>query len=163
MEIVASAEADVPSLPVTAANLDSVLKGRLFIRQKPGPKNSLGQAKFNFPNADNIYMHGTPAQQLFSRARRDFSHGCIRLEDPPRLAEWVLRDQPEWTRARIGAPMPGGTSVQVNLKKKLTVLIFYDTVYVDSKGVLRVADDYYGHDAKLDEALRRGYPYPRQS
>ena len=67
--------------------------------RSPGPKNSLGLAKFIFPNAENVYMHGTPAQSLFSRARRDFSHGCIRLEDPARLAEWVLRDQPEWTRA----------------------------------------------------------------
>ena len=115
-----------------------------------------------FPNADNVYMHGTPAQQLFSRARRDFSHGCIRLEDPPRLAEWVLRHQPEWTRARIDAAMSGGTPVQVNLKVKLAVLILYDTVSVDSKGVLHFAEDYDGHDAKLEEPLRKGYPYPRQ-
>jgi murein L,D-transpeptidase YcbB/YkuD len=161
MEIVAGGGADAPSLPVTATNLDNVLKGKLFIRQKPGPRNSLGQAKFIFPNADNVYMHGTPAQQLFSRARRDFSHGCIRLEDPPRLAEWVLRTQPEWTRARIDAAMSAGTPAQVNLKETLTVLIFYDTVYVDSNGVVHVADDYYGHDAKLDEALRKGYPYAR--
>ena len=67
------------------------------IRQQPGPNNSLGLAKFIFPNDENVYMHGTPAQQLFSRVRRDFSHGCIRLEDPARFAEWVLRDQPEWT------------------------------------------------------------------
>ena len=163
MEIVASAAADAPSLAVTAANLDSVLKGKLYIRQKPGPRNSLGQAKFIFPNAENVYMHGTPAQQLFTRARRDFSHGCIRLEDPPRLAEWVLRQQPEWTRARIDAAMSAGTPAQVNLKEKLTVLIFYDTVYVDSKGVLHVADDYYGHDAQLEKALAHGYPYPRKS
>src|SRR5436309_7265853 len=72
--------ATTPALPGTPENLDAVVAGRLYVRQKPGPQNSLGLAKFIFPNADNIYMHGTPAQQLFSRTRRDFSHGCIRLE-----------------------------------------------------------------------------------
>ena len=66
-----------------------------------GPKNSLGLVKFVFPNDDNVYMHGTPRRQLFRRARRDFSHGCIRVENPVGLAEWVLRDQPDWTRERI--------------------------------------------------------------
>ena len=97
LEIVASGDDDAPALPATPENLAHVLSGRLFVRQKPGPRNSLGLAKFIFPNDENVYMHGTPAQALFSRARRDFSHGCIRLEDPARLAEWVLRDQPEWT------------------------------------------------------------------
>ena len=78
MEIIASGASNAPSLPATPENLSRVLAGKLFIRQKPGPTNSLGRAKFIFPNADSIYMHGTPAQQLFSRARRDFSHGCIR-------------------------------------------------------------------------------------
>ena len=75
--------------------------GRLYVRQRPGEKNSLGLAKFIFPNYENVYMHGTPAQSLFSRARRDFSHGCIRLEDPRASPQWVLRDRPEWTRERI--------------------------------------------------------------
>ncbi len=162
MEIVASGATDAPALDATPEHLDAVLKGKLFVRQRPGPGNSLGQAKFIFPNADNVYMHGTPAQQLFSRARRDFSHGCIRLEDPAALAQWVLRDQPEWTRERIDEAMAGGTPVQVNLKPKLTVLIFYDTAHVDSHGVVHFADDYYGHDARLEAALKRGYPYPRK-
>jgi L,D-transpeptidase YcbB len=163
MEIVASGEENAPSLPPTPENLDSVEQGRLYLRQRPGEKNSLGLAKFIFPNDDNIYMHGTPAQQLFSRARRDFSHGCIRLEDPARLAQWVLRDSPEWTPERIDAAMKGTRPTQVNLKKKLTVFIFYDTAYVDSKGVVYFADDYYGHDALLEKALRHGFPYPRKS
>jgi murein L,D-transpeptidase YcbB/YkuD len=106
-------------------------------------------------------MHGTPAQQLFSRARRDFSHGCIRLEDPARLAEWVLRDDPQWTRERIVAAMNGAAPTQVNLKQRLPVILFYDTAYVDSQGVVHFADDYYGHDAKLEAALAHGFPYPR--
>ncbi|HEX9188268.1 MAG TPA: L,D-transpeptidase family protein [Vicinamibacteria bacterium] len=163
MEIVASGHESAPPLPATPENLEKVVAGRLFIRQKPGEKNSLGLAKFIFPNAENVYMHGTPAQSLFARARRDFSHGCIRLEDPARLAEWVLRDSPEWPRERIDAAMKGDRPTQVNLKSKLTVFLFYDTAYVDSKGVVFFADDYYGHDALLDKALRHGYPYPRQS
>ena len=108
-------------------------------------------------------MHETPAQSLFSRARRDFSHGCIRLEDPARLAEWVLRHDAQWTRERIDAAMQAARPMQVNLKPKLRVILFYDTAYVDSKGTAHFADDYYGHDARLEKALAGGYPYPRKS
>ena len=147
-------------LPETPENLADVVAGKLFIRQRPGPENSLGLAKFIFPNAENIYMHATPAQQLFSRARRDFSHGCIRLEDPARFAEWVLRDQPAWTRQRIEEAMQGEGPTQVNLKEKLAVVLFYDTVHVNSENVVHFVDDIYGHDRELDAALLRGYPYP---
>jgi murein L,D-transpeptidase YcbB/YkuD len=160
LEIVASGRDDAPALPGSAENLDAVVAGRLFVRQKPGPRNSLGLAKFIFPNAENIYMHGTPAQQLFSRTRRDFSHGCIRLEDPARLAEWILRDNPGWTRERIEKAMQGERPTQVNLRERLRVVIFYDTVHVNSEGVVHFVGDIYGHDRVLDEALGRGYPYP---
>jgi murein L,D-transpeptidase YcbB/YkuD len=163
MEIVATGDERAEPLSATPENLDEVAAGRLFIRQKPGEKNSLGLAKFIFPNSDNVYMHGTPAQSLFSRARRDFSHGCIRLEEPARLAEWVLRHDPHWTPERIEAAMKGERPTQVNLMRKLRVMIFYDTAYVDSKGVVHFADDYYGHDARLEKALAGGYPYPRKS
>jgi murein L,D-transpeptidase YcbB/YkuD len=162
MEIVASGDEGAPALPATPENLDLVAAGTLFVRQKPGEKNSLGLAKFIFPNDENVYMHGTPVQSLFARARRDFSHGCIRLEDPARLAEWVLRDSPGWTRERIDAAMRGDRPTHVNLKEKLTVFLFYDTAYVDSKGVVYFADDYYGHDAQLEKALGHGFPYPRK-
>ena len=75
--------------------------GKLAIRQRPGPNNSLGLIKFDMPNRYDVYMHDTPAQQLFSRSRRDFSHGCIRVENPVELATWVLRDQPEWDTEHI--------------------------------------------------------------
>lgn len=161
MEIVASGDENAPSLEATPENLDEVAAGRLYVRQKPGEKNSLGLAKFIFPNSENVYMHGTPAQSLFARARRDFSHGCIRLEDPAALAEWVLRDDPAWTRERIEAAMKGSRPTQVNLKHKLTVILFYDTAYVGNSGRVRFTDDIYGHDAKLEAALRAGYPYAR--
>jgi L,D-transpeptidase YcbB len=159
MEIVAGS-GDGPALPATAENLDAVAAGRLFVRQKPGPKNSLGLAKFIFPNDENVYMHGTPAPQLFARTRRDFSHGCIRLEDPAGLAEWVLRDKPGWTRARIETAMQGERPTQVNLGQPLAVILFYDTVHVNSEGVVHFVGDIYGHDRALDQALARGYPYP---
>ena len=94
LEIVASGDDDAEALPETPENLDAVLAGRLYLRQRPGEKNSLGLAAFMFPNPESIYMHGTPAQQLFSQARRDFSHGCIRLENPLRLAQWVSAQGP---------------------------------------------------------------------
>jgi murein L,D-transpeptidase YcbB/YkuD len=161
-EIVASGGPNATALPPTPENLDKIEAGKLRIRQKPGPRNALGLVKFIFPNSDNVYMHGTPAQQLFSRVRRDFSHGCIRLENPAGLGEWVLRDQPEWTRDRIDAAMQGERPTRVNLEEPLRVVLFYATTHVDSEGVVHFADDIYGLDAVLDTALRRGYPYPRK-
>ncbi len=155
MEIVESGADDAPALPATPENLSRVLAGKLTLRQRPGEKNSLGLAKFIFPNANNVYMHGTPVPSLFSRARRDFSHGCIRVEDPTRLAEWVLRDDPQWTRARIEKAMAGDRPLQVNLKVPIPVIVFYDTVMVDAEGTVHFSDDYYKHDARLAEALRR--------
>ena len=161
LEIVAGGGTGAAALPATPENLDRVLAGKLYLRQRPGPSNSLGLAKFIFPNDEDVYMHGSPAKPLFSRARRDFSHGCIRLEDPARLAEWVLRGDPNWSRERIVAAMEGRAPTQVNLKQKLTVVLFYDTAYADSAGLVHFAGDYYGHDARLEEALRHGFPYPR--
>jgi murein L,D-transpeptidase YcbB/YkuD len=160
LEIVASGDEGAPALPATPQNLDKVVAGTLFVRQRPGPQNSLGLAKFIFPNDENVYMHGTPAQSLFARVRRDFSHGCIRLEDPTRFAEWVLRDQPEWTRERILRAMQADRPTRVNLKAPLDVVLFYDTVHVNSEGVVFLVDDIYGHDRRLEAALEQGYPYP---
>jgi murein L,D-transpeptidase YcbB/YkuD len=162
LEIVASGDEAAPALPATPENLAAVEAGRLVVRQRPGPKNSLGLAKFIFPNHDNVYMHGTPATQLFSRTRRDFSHGCIRVEDPARLAEWVLRDVPGWTSARIEAAMQAERPTRVNLREPLLVVLFYDTVHVNSEGVVHFVRDIYGHDRALDKALGRGYPYPEE-
>src|SRR5208283_4202649 len=117
----------VASSPATGEVISGLRSGELSIRQVPVPRNSLGLVKFIFPNQYNVYMHGTPAPELFSRARRDFSHGCIRVEDPVALAAWVLRDKPEWTVDRIRATMNGDTTVQVNLDKPVPVLILYST------------------------------------
>ena len=87
----------MPSSPATDDLLDGLSSGSYRIRQKPGPKNALGLVKFIFPNQYNVYLHSTPEQELFAKSRRDFSHGCIRVERPADLAAWVLRNKPEWT------------------------------------------------------------------
>jgi len=159
-EIVASGEEDAEPLPPTSANLDAVAAGRLMVRQRPGPRNALGPVKFLFPNRAHVYMHGTPGKRLFARTRRDFSHGCIRVEDPAGLAEWVLRAVPGWDRERIEEAMDAARPKWVGLKEPLMVVLFYDTVQVDSEGVVHFATDIYGHDSVLDGALAQGYPYP---
>ncbi|HET8722637.1 MAG TPA: L,D-transpeptidase family protein [Anaeromyxobacteraceae bacterium] len=160
MEIVPRSDDDAEPLPASDENLAKVASGKLVLRQRPGERNALGLAKFIFPNANNVYMHGTPVRAPFSRARRDYSHGCIRLEDPARLAEWLLRDDPEWSRARIDEAMAGERTQRVRLRRRQPVVIFYDTVLVYEDGVTHFAADYYRHDARLEEALRRRAPEP---
>ena len=159
MEIVREFSRTATALPQTEENLAAVRAGTLRLRQRPGPLNSLGGAKFVFPNSMNIYLHGTPARQLFERSRRDFSHGCIRLEDPKALAEWLLRGQPEWTAERIEQAMRAGTPENATLAAPMPVVLFYTTV-VASEGPPRFYDDIYGHDGHLAAALSVGYPYP---
>ena len=141
--------------------LEKLRAGKLAIRQKPGPNNALGLIKFMFPNEYHVYLHSTPSQQLFARSRRDFSHGCIRVEMPAELAAWVLRDKPEWNLERIRAAMQGGKdNFQLNLAKPIPVLILYGTAVVDEEGTVHFFDDLYGHDAALEKVLAKGYPYP---
>jgi murein L,D-transpeptidase YcbB/YkuD len=157
MEIVSGESDGAAIVAVTADNIARLRAGRLRVRQRPGPKNSLGLVKFVFPNDSNVYLHGTPAPELFSRARRDFSHGCVRVEDPVALAEWALQGQPEWTRERILSAMNANTSRRVPLTQPITVILFYITAVVmpDDESI-HFADDIYGHDARLDRALAAG-------
>jgi len=124
------------------------------VRQRPGAKNSLGLVKFIFPNDADVYLHGTPARELFARSRRDFSHGCVRVADPPALALWLLKDQPAWTREAIEAAMNGTRTQQVNLSAPVPVLLYYLTALVSpDDGLLHFPDDLYGHDAALERRL----------
>ena len=123
------------------------------VREKPGPNNSLGRVKFLFPNNYNIYLHDTPAKSLFGESRRAFSHGCIRLSEPKKLAEFLLRDDSTWTAAKISAAMNSGKEKYVTLKETVPVFIGYFTAWVDSKGQLNFRDDVYGHDKRLAEKL----------
>ncbi len=134
--------------------------GKLAVRQKPGPSNALGLVKFMFPNEYNVYLHSTPSQQLFAQNRRDFSHGCIRVEKPEELAAWALQGKPEWSLEQVRAAMRSGKdNQQVNLPQPIPVLIFYVTAVPAPDGSVLFFDDLYGHDARLRAALAKGYPY----
>ena len=127
--------------------------GSLGIRQLPGPQNSLGLVKFVFPNEHDVYLHGTPAMSLFSQPRRDFSHGCVRVEDPLALAAWVLKDNLEWTVPKMRSAMDGQRTVRAELARPLSVMILYTTAIVAERGEVRFFDDIYGHDQRLDHAI----------
>jgi murein L,D-transpeptidase YcbB/YkuD len=123
--------------------------GLPVIRQLPGEKNSLGKVKFLFPNSFNIYFHDTPAKSLFEKDKRAYSHGCIRLKEPEKMAEYVLRNQPEWTPEKIEEAMNAGKEKFVKVKDPIPVLITYYTAWVDENGQLNFREDIYGHDNNL--------------
>ena len=123
------------------------------IRQRPGGENALGSVKFLFPNSFNIYFHDTPSKSLFARDRRAFSHGCIRLSDPVRMANYLLRNQSEWSAEKIEDAMNSGEEKSVKLKKGVPVLITYYTAWVDEQGQLNFREDIYGHDEELNKKM----------
>jgi murein L,D-transpeptidase YcbB/YkuD len=159
MEIVRGGDDSATVMPNTPEDVELLAKGALRLRQRPGPNNSLGLVKFMLPNPYNVYLHSTPAQALFGESRRDFSHGCVRVSDPMGLAQYVLRDSPEWTRERISAAMNGEKPLIVNLKNHIRVFIVYGTAMATEQGNVLFFDDIYGHDERLEQALdaRRGH------
>jgi len=139
--------------------------GKYSIRQKPGPNNSLGLIKFMFPNSHSVYLHSTPATELFAKSRRDFSSGCIRVEKPAELAAFLLRNQKDgdqpWTAERAQAAMDSGKdNRQVNLATQVPVLLLYVTAVAEEDGTVHFFDDLYGHDRRLEAVLAKGPPYP---
>ena len=141
-------------MPKIAKDPDYLAKNNMEIapdghsyRQRPGPGNSLGGVKFLFPNHFNVYLHDTPSQSLFERIERDFSHGCVRLDDPDVLAKYVLRDQPEWTDEKIKEAMHIGVERSVALKQPLPIYLVYFTVW-EANGQLQRVDDVYGLDRR---------------
>lgn len=120
--------------------------GLPVIRQKPGPQNSLGQVKFVFPNEHGIYFHDTPAKGLFQYPKRTFSHGCIRLAEPAKLAEYLLKSSPGWNADKIKKAMNSGKEQSVKLSKPVSVTIAYYTAWVDDAGLLQLRQDVYGLD-----------------
>jgi murein L,D-transpeptidase YcbB/YkuD len=114
-------------------------------RQRPGAGNALGLVKFMFPNNHSIYLHDTPADALFGRMQRAFSHGCVRVEQPIELAQYVLRDQPEWPQDRIETAMHAGTERTVKLSQPIPVYLAYFTAW-EEHGTLQTRPDIYGHD-----------------
>src|SRR5262249_31131206 len=137
--------------------LSELRRGVLRVRQRPGTGNALGLIKFVFPNEEDVYMHGTPAQALFAKNRRDFSHGCVRVANPIALATWVLHDQPEWTRDRITAATLGSQTIHVPVSDPVRVILFYTTAAVmPDDGTTHFAEDIYRQDATLDRAIATG-------
>jgi len=124
-------------------------EGKLRVRQRPGGKNALGRVKFIFPNKDDVYLHDTPSNGLFSKSRRDLSHGCVRVANPQKLAEFALKNQDDWNAETIQQAMNTPKTKRVILKKPIPVLFFYATAFFDQYDNLEFYPDIYGHDSVL--------------
>ena len=160
-EVVTYSGTVVTSGPINDDVLAQLRAAKFMVRQKPGSDNALGLVKFLFPNEHSVYLHSTPAQSLFSQSRRDFSHGCIRVQHPTELAAYLLRNQPPWTLEKVQAAMQTGpNNQQVNLKVPIPVLILYITAVVEEDGSVHFFNDIYGHDKSLEVLLAKGPPYP---
>ncbi|MBT9394652.1 L,D-transpeptidase family protein [Hymenobacter sp. NST-14] len=119
------------------------------LRRRPGPKNDLGDVKFIFPNSNDVYLHDTPHDELFSQTKRGFSHGCVRVAEPIKLAEYLLRNKPGYDRSTIMETIAGREEKYVTLPEKLPVYLVYFTTWVDEAGKIHFRDDIYGHDKSL--------------
>lgn len=126
-----------------------------LVRQLPGPDNALGRVKFLFPNSYNIYLHDTPNHDLFTSRNRGLSHGCVRLSEPEKMADWLLRnDTTHYPTQVIDSLMNKNTKEKwVTLDKTVPVYLVYFTTWVDSDGKINFRKDIYGHDAKIAEKL----------
>jgi murein L,D-transpeptidase YcbB/YkuD len=148
IEIVRSSKDGVTRVDPSDVNWDDPAElKQLAFRQRPGAHNALGHVKFLFPNDYDVYLHDTPADDLFAREGRAFSHGCVRVEQPEALAKYVLRDAPEWTEETIRKAMLAGVEKHVKLAQPIPVHIVYFTAGVDAEGRLQVWKDIYGLDA----------------
>jgi murein L,D-transpeptidase YcbB/YkuD len=138
---------------VSARDIDLSTPDRYRFRQRPGTSNALGLVKFMFPNQFNVYLHDTPADSLFSRASRSFSHGCVRVEEPDKLVQYVLRDQPEWTTDRITEAMHAAEERVVKLKTAIPIYLGYWTARVTPDHVVQFRKDVYGIDGRQAATL----------
>lgn len=148
---------------ITPAMLQLMRSGKMTVRQQPGRGNSEGLVKFIFPNEYHVYIHDTPDDtKMFSDKERGFSHGCIQVQEPARLAAWVLRNNRGWDLERVERAMhQGRNNVRVDLASPVPVQIVYETAIVDANGNVRFVHDIYGNDAILEGKLAHGYPYPK--
>ncbi|MBQ5948480.1 L,D-transpeptidase family protein [Massilia sp. ST3] len=152
MEVVTRSGAVLSSQ--AGAPLSALRAGAARVRQRPGARNVLGGVKFAMPNPMDIYLHSTSAQELFARARRDLSHGCIRVERPVELAQFVLADPGRWDGASVAAAMRDGRTRRIDLGEAVPVVLFYATAASDREGRALFANDIYGQDEPLIRALR---------
>jgi murein L,D-transpeptidase YcbB/YkuD len=156
LELVRGAGDDATVVSPDPQALDALAGGQLRLRQRPGEDNSLGLIKFVFPNVHDVYLHATPAHQLFLQPRRAFSHGCIRVSDPVALAAYVLRDtEGDWSAERIEAAMRGTDARRVTLRTPIRVMILYATALATEDGRVLFFEDLYGHDARLEQLLEQ--------
>lgn len=123
------------------------------VRQRPGGTNALGRVKFLFPNSYNIYLHDTPSKYLFEQEKRAFSHGCIRVSEPKKLAMHLLKNDPIWTEAKIDSAMNAGRERYVTLQNRIPVSIVYFTAWVDDHGKINFRDDIYNRDQRLMDMI----------
>lgn len=154
LELVRGPSDGSPVVAPTPQAIAELQRGTLRLRQKPGDDNALGLIKFVFPNAHDVYLHSTPARQLFLQSRRAFSHGCIRVSDPVALAAFVLRNEsPPWDEERIVEAMHDSHSSRVSLSRPIPVMVLYGTALATESGPIDFFDDIYGHDRKLEALL----------
>ena len=163
LELVSASGQVIKSGSITPAMLQQVRSGKLTVRQPPGPENALGLVKFIFPNEHHVYIHDTPESvDMFAERERSFSHGCIHVQEPARLAAWLLRNTPGWDLERVEHAMhQGRDNVRVNLASPIPVMIVYITAVAEENGDVHFFHDIYLHDAWLEEQLAKGYPYPK--
>lgn len=128
-------------------DLDRVVSGDLLLKEEPNPGNALGLVKFMFPNQYAVYLHGTPKDHLFEEMERDYSHGCIRVEEPVELAHYALQANGGWTRNKVLAEMNNGDWEKVMLEEKIPVYIIYYLAYVDEDGTINFNEDIYDKEA----------------
>ncbi|HET8635128.1 MAG TPA: L,D-transpeptidase family protein [Gemmatimonadales bacterium] len=134
--------------------LQGLADGSLGVRQRPSRANALGVVKFLFPNTASVYAHDTPDRELFERARRDFSHGCIRVEEAASLAQWVMAQEPGWAPDQVQAALRGPATRRVQLRQAIPILIVYTTAEANPDGTVRYLDDLYGLDGPLAASLQ---------
>ncbi|MGR8998189.1 MAG: L,D-transpeptidase family protein [Gammaproteobacteria bacterium] len=153
MELVTTFGNEARAVAFTDSSIAGLMRGSLRIRQRPGKKNALGKVKFIFPNKADVYLHDTPSQTLFSKSRRDFSHGCVRVANPEGLAEFALKNQ--WSKEAIQQALQTSKTRRVILKKSIPVLFFYVTAFFDQDNNLTFYPDIYGNDIVLLDALKK--------
>lgn len=154
LELVRGESDASPVVPATPQNLAALAAGALRLRQRPGADNALGLVKFLLPNAHDVYLHDTPAVQLFKRSHRTFSHGCIRVSDPTALAVYALAaNAGQWDAAKVRAAMQGSITLRVPLARPVQVLILYGTAVASEDGAVHFFDDIYGDDRRLQALL----------
>ena len=151
-------EVEIQNKKAQEEYISKVLSGKYRLRQNPGPGNPLGRIKFLFPNKHSVYLHDTPNRGFFKKAQRNFSHGCIRVEKPLELAEFVLSSNPSWTQNTIQSSINKMKTKTVHLDESITVYILYFTTWVDNEGTVNFHKDIYGLDKTLYNALRTTRP-----